>query len=491
MKPAWRAAAGLAICAPVLLVALWVIGALDVVELVGVPQPPAATIWLVPFARLLRDVCAAMTIGLVLVGGVLADQPQPRLLRLGSLFALGWLLSLGVFIVLSVSEILAFPLSAAVDPIVVWSFLTQTTLGQTMLVQAVCVSLAALLCWAVLGRPTGLIVLGLAGAGATSVAVTGHSGLHAGHEAASISLALHIAAASAWIGGLVAVCILVVQQGWGAAVVLRRYSAVALVCVIVLAESGLINASLRLDGPAALASSTYGTIVLAKATLLAWLVLLGWRQRTLIVRRFAGSPGDQRLATDPRQLLLRLSFLELLVMGIAIALSVALSRTAAPEGQLPITSFSQGAILTVALGIPLLVLRVIQPGSQRSRLQSFPEVPAVLLLIVMATVSIGTTLQGTFGAQWGASLGLVMLILAGLAFVTAVDRAGSVSAIVIVMAGWPVIFWLTLRLENQVWDPTGWLCVALGEMLLGLLAWRSMRCGASNRERGAAWATVG
>jgi putative copper resistance protein D len=490
VRPAWRAAAGLAIGVPVLLVLLWGIGALSVVEVVGVPQPPALTIWLVPFARLLRDICAALTIGLVLVGGVLADRPQVRLLRLGSIFALGWLLSLGLFIILSISEILAFPLAAALDPTVVWAFLTQTTLGQTMLVQVACVSATALLCWAVLGRPTGLIVLALAGVAATSVALTGHSGLHSGHQAASISLALHIAAASAWIGGLVAICILVVQSGWGAAVVLRRYSVVALACVIVLAESGLVNASLRLDGPAALVSSTYGAIVLAKATLLGWLVLLGWRQRTMVIRGFSAASGTGQDA-DPRQLLLRLALVELLVMGSAFALSVSLSRTAAPEGQLPDAAFSQGAVAAVALGIPLLLMRLIQPGRLVARLRSFPEISAVLLVIVMAVVSIGTTLQGALGAQWGASLGLALLVLAGLAFVMAIDRPGSVPAIAIVMAGWPVIFWLALRFEAQVWDPTGWLAVAVGEILLAFLAWRSVHYRQESRERGEAWASVG
>lgn len=491
MKPAWRAAAGLAICVPVLLVTLWVIGALSVADVTGVPQPPAITIGLVPFARLSRDVCAAVTIGLVLVGGVLSDQPQPRLLRLGSVFALGWLLSLVLFIALSISEILAFPMSAAVDPTVVLSFLTQTTLGQTMLVQVACVSLTALLCWAVLGRPTALIVLALAGAGATSVALTGHSGLHSGHAAASISLALHIAAASTWIGGLVAVCLLVGQQGRGAATALRRYSAVALVCVIVLAESGLVNASLRLDGPAALATSTYGAIVLAKATLLGWLVLLGWRQRSRVVRFFTDASEQGPMNADPRRLLLRFSLVELLVMGCAIALSVALSRTAAPEGHVPSTAFSQGTIATMALGIPLLAVRMIVPGRLRTRLQSFPEISAVLLLVVVGLVSIGTTLQGTLGAQWGASLGLALLFLVGLAFVSATDRPGAVPAIAIVMAGWPVIFWLALRSGEQAWDPTGWLAVTVGEVLLGYLAWQSRYHWQARHERGEAWATVG
>ena len=71
------------------------------------------------------------------------------------------------------------------------------------------------------------------------------------HAAATASLAVHIAAVSVWVGGLAALVGLVLLDPQVARAAIGRFSLVALVCVIVVAESGLLNASLRVGSPSA------------------------------------------------------------------------------------------------------------------------------------------------------------------------------------------------------------------------------------------------
>ena len=104
---------------------------------------------------------------------------------------------------------------------------------------------------------------------------------------------------SAWVWCRIALCaVLVVSFANAARAAGTR--------VIVLAESGLLNASLRIDGVASLITTPYGTLILAKATLLSALIVFGWRQRRHVV------------PTGDRVSLVRFAGYEVLLMGIAL-----------------------------------------------------------------------------------------------------------------------------------------------------------------------------
>lgn len=436
-SPGARVSAGLLVGVPVLLLILATLGALAQTTIDGLPVVPWQTLWSLPLDRWLRDVAATIVLGFVVVGGLLLPRVDHRLVRLASLAALVWLAALIAQIPLTVSELLGRPLSDSLDPLIVTSLLTQTQLGQILVAQIVLVSLVALLGWAILGRVTAAIVFALAAVAAGLTGLMGHSGLHAGHTSASISLAIHLVAGAVWVGGLIATCSHVMRHPEASAVAIRRFSVLALVCVILLAESGLLNASLRVDGVASLITTAYGTLLLAKATLLAALIVFGWRQRRRVVPA-ADTDGG-------RSLLVRFAAYEVLLMGIAIGISVALSRTAPPAGAIAGDQITAGALAVLALGIPLvLVWSGARPSWMRRVATAYPE-PFAVALAVATYVMAAVVPSGLLGIGVAAVIASVFLVVVGWGFAVAVTGPRGIPALILGAVLWPAALWLALR----------------------------------------------
>jgi copper transport protein len=93
---------------------------------------------------------------------------------------------------------------------------------------------------------------------------------------------LHVAAASFWLGGLVALGLALTGSG-DRAPRLRRFSNVALVAVGVLAATGVIRAFAELRSLEQLWSTGYGRLLIVKTVLLALLVTIGWINRYRLV----------------------------------------------------------------------------------------------------------------------------------------------------------------------------------------------------------------
>lgn len=460
----WRVIAWLGLGLPALLLVLASIGALQQVVIEGLPQEPPATLVLLPIVRLARDIAATLAIGLLLVGGLLAPRPDPRLLRAASIAALAWLLSVLAFVVLTVSELLAFSIDDSLQPVVIASFISQTNLGQLLVLQLVCALLVAILGWAVVNRVTGVIALVIALVGACATALTGHSGLHSGHESASISLALHIAAVALWVGGLAGAVLLSARDRSAAPSVLRRFSAIALVCVIVVGESGLLNASLRLGAIAPLLTTTYGVILLAKTAALAWLVRLGWLQRRRVVAAVSNAGWSNTL-------LARYAAAEFAIMGVALGLAVALARTAAPTGSLPAAPIAMGAAAAIAVGLGSLLAVLAARTRIASGIRSLPEAWAVAFLVVLALTAGGTWLPELVGVTPAALLGCALLLLAGTAMAVAAATPRGWPAAALAIAGWLALTALTSNAQ----DASRWLATLVGCAGIAVIALRARR----------------
>lgn len=453
----WGLLAGI----PVLVAILATLGALTVITTTGLPVVPWQTLWGLPLDRWLRDIAAALTLGFVVVGGLMVPRPVQRLTRVASLWALVWLVTLLAQVPLTVSELLGRPLPDSIDIAIMVSLLTQTQLGQLLIAQIVLVTAIALLGWAILGRITGTIVFALAVVAASLPALSGHSGLHSGHTSASISLAIHLVAVGVWVGGLIAVSAYVAYSPADAGRVIRRFSAVALVCVIVLAESGLLNASLRVDGVASLITTAYGTLLLGKATLLAALMVVGWRQRKWVVP-IAGSSDGQRL-------LIRFAAFEVVLMGVALGLSVALSRTAPPAGAITGDRITAGAVAILALAIPLVIVWAgARPGFLQRWTAAYPE-PFGVLVVVATFVMAALVPSGLLGIALAAIVAGFILIGVGWMFAVAAVSPRGVASVAIVMVGWPLVLWWSSRSAPV---ETAWqvlLAILAGEVSAGLL----------------------
>ena len=448
---------------------LAMIGALSENQIVGLPTVPELTLWGLPLSLLIRDVAIACTVGSALVGGVLAPKPDAFLGRVTSLSALVWILAIAAQSVFTVSEVLAFSLSDSLNLNVWWSLLSQTTVGQVMLVQVGILVFVVLLAWVVLDRITGIIISALALIAAFLPGLTGHSGLMEAHNAASISLGMHIVAMSAWVGGLIALVIYLLRSGPDTGIVIRRFSTLALISVIVLVESGLLNASLRLDGPAALVTSFYGAILLAKIAILIVLISFGWRVRKKISEHSDESPMNNAAIA-------LLAGREILWMGAVLGLAIALSRTAPPGEFQAGDPLVWAALLTLALFLPFSFYYLLPRETGKiSFLHKYPDVSALALLMwlyLFITFFPSTAVGQSIGAQWFALFGSVVTVFLGYQFVSSISANRSWSTAGIAIIGFPLLGWWMERSVTGGLHWSFWV-ITLFAVLFVLLLMRS------------------
>jgi copper resistance protein D len=136
----------------------------------------------------------------------------------------------------------------------------------------------------------------------------------------SVLAAVHALAAAAWFGLLVALALVVRTRGeW--AVVLPRYSSVALPLIATVAVTGIVNGLVRVGAITPFVTTGYGRILLAKTLVLIGLLVLGWWWRRTWVPR----ASDHRMQAESS---LRRAVIEVVVMSLAFGLAATLAVTA-------------------------------------------------------------------------------------------------------------------------------------------------------------------
>ncbi len=161
---------------------------------------------------------------------------------------------------------------------------------------------------------------------------------------------LHVAAASFWLGGLVALGLVLTGSGDRAPVV-RRFSNVALVSVGVLAATGVIRAFAELRSFEQLWSTGYGQVLIVKAALLVALVAVGWVNRYRLLPRLA-------FETLRRSVAVELMLFAGLMGAVALLTDlrpgrdrVAIASAAEPKGLPPVVQAGESGELAVALAV--------------------------------------------------------------------------------------------------------------------------------------------
>jgi len=218
------------------------------------------------------------------------------------------------------------------------SFITSVSLGQAWLGITLIAAAVTVLCFAVRNQTAIVFVTLLAIATVVPMAQQGHSAEAAGHDAAVTSFGLHVLFAAIWLGGLVTLIVVKQRLGNGRLVtVLERYSTVALICFVVVAASGYVNAELRVGTLAELATP-YGILVLVKVAALVVLGLFGLTQRRYLI-------GRLKQSGEPRSFWW-IVVAELAFMGIASGVAAALARTVTPVPQTRAATPTPAEILT-------------------------------------------------------------------------------------------------------------------------------------------------
>ncbi|WP_143030464.1 CopD family protein [Blastococcus aurantiacus] len=294
----------------------------------GLPAAGRLVEWGLPIATLAGRVAAVGTVGTLLFAavllpgrGALPDESR-RALRATAAWALTWVAATAIGALLTLSRLVG---SAPMD--LSWAslrvFVEETGAGRAALfgvVLAAVVAATASRCTAAGAR----ILLAVAlTALVLPVLLSGHSSAAEDHLAAVTTLAVHVVAATVWIGGLLALLVHG-RRVAAAATAAPRYSRLALACFLVTAGSGVLAAWLVLGGSGAVLDalgSGYGALLLAKTAGLVLLGLIGWqhRRRTLPRLRAGDGRGFRRFAAG-----------EVLPMLATVALAVALAASPPP-----------------------------------------------------------------------------------------------------------------------------------------------------------------
>ena len=205
------------------------------------------------------------------------------------IFISAWLLVSALYVIVQVSYLLDQPLAASFDLTVIRSYLTQTSLGKSYLVQIIGILILLLIpLRRLLGSYISLLIALIA---ITAPVFQSHGSSSGNHGLAIGALIIHVIALSFWVGGLFGLTQLSKQQKL---IALPRFSEIALWSAITVVISGAATAWTRLDSLQAW-QSKYGVITLVKISLAFTLVGFGALHRRWIIK--SDYPSVFRLIT--------------------------------------------------------------------------------------------------------------------------------------------------------------------------------------------------
>jgi len=212
----------------------------------------------------------------------------------------------GVAVLLLQTALLEGRRAAALDPGALRRVLLETRGGHVWLVRhGLLLLLAAFLAvpldvrrrvdWRAARGETALLGLAALGAGAAA----GHAAALPGALAAIATDTVHVLAAGAWVGGLLPLALLLRRAGRAegadarplAVLAARRFSRLALACVLALVASGSVIAWAQVGSVAGLVGTAYGRLLLGKLALLAPILALAALNR----RRHLPALGGEAL----------------------------------------------------------------------------------------------------------------------------------------------------------------------------------------------------
>jgi len=310
--------------------------------------------WGIPVAKALVNLGAAMSLGSLLLAAFALPRASVAFSRAMVTSAVG----AACWTIAALATTVLLFLSVYLEPValtdrfgeVFWLFASETDLGRSWMITTGLAAMVTVL--SVVSRSySGVAATGvLAVAALWPLAEQGHAAGSANHQVAVSSWFVHAVFAAFWVGGLIAMLVAhwsdtARQDGFRHS--LQRYSSIALLAFIVVGVSGVTNAIVRVGSWEGL-SSPYGVLVLGKAGALVALGVWGAWYRGRLIASLGGTQPSRA-----RSVMARVMAAELALMGVAMGLAVALSRTQTPVPAVPATGIPLATPAEILTGEPL------------------------------------------------------------------------------------------------------------------------------------------
>ena len=247
-----------------------------------------------PIFKGLMQLTGVLSIGLLLTLSFLDSDVKGgitniKLVKKTKAFLLAWLLSTFAFILIQISYLLQQPFASSFDLTVIRSYLTQTAIGKSYIVQII--GIIILLSIALRRVITTYLCLLIGLIAIVAPVFQSHGSSSGRHGLAIGALVIHVIALSFWVGGLFGLTQLNKEQKL---IALPRFSELALWSAITVVITGAATAWTRLDSIEAW-QSKYGAITLLKISLAITLVGFGALHRRWIIK--SDFPSIFRLIT--------------------------------------------------------------------------------------------------------------------------------------------------------------------------------------------------
>jgi putative copper resistance protein D len=319
----------------------------------GLPDPGTLTRYGLPVVTVLAEVGAVVCVGCLLFAAFFVPPQRSGVLAAGGYAAVRtaswaaavWFLGAALTVPFTIADAVGKPVGQILNFSALTSLTAVIAQAGAWALTAGLAFVLALACRAALSWGWTATLFAIAVLDLVPVAVTGHSSSGGAHDVATDSLLYHLVGVSLWVGGLVAVVAHVLRRGDHLSLAVTRFSRLALVCWLVMAVSGTINALVRLPLHDVV-KTTYGALVLGKVGALLVLGLFGYLHRRRSVRDIVRGGSSSAL--------LRLGAVEVLVMLATVGLATALSRTPPPPDAIAVPGRVELAVGYNLPGAPTL-----------------------------------------------------------------------------------------------------------------------------------------
>ena len=276
--------------------------------------------FLSPLAKGLMQLTGVLSIGLLIAIAFLDLDLKGKVLNSSLIkktrtLIYSWLAVTFIYILIQIAYLLEQPLSASFDLTVIRSYLTQTSIGKSYLVQMIGIALVLLIpLKKVISTYVALLISLVA---ITAPVFQSHGSTSGYHGLAIGALVVHVIALSFWVGGLFGLTQLSKPNKL---IALPRFSEIALWSAIAVVLTGAATAWTRLDSIQAW-QSKYGAVTLLKIFLAITLIGFGALHRRWIIK--SDYPSVFRLVTA-----------EILIMISTIFVGTWLSTINPPEREI-------------------------------------------------------------------------------------------------------------------------------------------------------------